>query len=69
MTYACPALEFMADTYLKKLQNKVLYTTGNFPRCILTCEFYVVFNIPHIYDYHVIQTAPVFLSERMLHDN
>jgi hypothetical protein len=36
MTYACPAWELAAATYLLKLQrmqNKVLRTTGNFPRC------------------------------------
>jgi hypothetical protein len=35
MTYACPACEFAADTYLLKLQrlqNKVLRTTGHFSR-------------------------------------
>jgi hypothetical protein len=34
MTYACPAWEFVADTYLLKLQhvqNKVLCTIDNFP--------------------------------------
>jgi hypothetical protein len=35
MTYASPAWEFAANTHLLKLQrlqNKVLRTTGNFPR-------------------------------------
>jgi hypothetical protein len=35
MTYACPAWEFAADILmlkLKRLQNKVHRTTGNFPR-------------------------------------
>jgi hypothetical protein len=35
MTYACPAWEFAAETYLLKLQrlqNKVLHTIGNFSR-------------------------------------
>jgi ribosome-binding factor A len=35
MTYACPTWDFVADTHLIKLhrlQNKVLRTTGNFPR-------------------------------------
>jgi hypothetical protein len=35
MTYACPAWEFAHDTFLLKLQrlqNKVRYTTGKFPR-------------------------------------
>jgi hypothetical protein len=36
MTYACPAWELAEDTYLLKLQrlqNKVLLTIGDFPRC------------------------------------
>jgi hypothetical protein len=36
ITFACPAFELAADTHLLKLlrlQNKVLRTTGNFPRC------------------------------------
>jgi hypothetical protein len=35
MTYACPTWKFAAETYLLKLQclqNKVLPTTGSFPR-------------------------------------
>jgi hypothetical protein len=35
MTYACPAWEFAAETYLLKLQrlqNKVLRTIGNLPK-------------------------------------
>jgi hypothetical protein len=35
MTYASPTWEFAANTHLLKLQrlqNKVLCTTGNFPR-------------------------------------
>jgi hypothetical protein len=36
MTYACPAWKLVADTYLLKLQlmqNSVLRTNANFPRC------------------------------------
>jgi hypothetical protein len=54
MTYACPALELAADTHLLKLQrlqNKVLHTTGNFPRHTPVCELHKTFNIPYIYDY------------------
>jgi hypothetical protein len=54
MTYACPTWEFVADTYLLKLQhlqNKVLHTTGNFPRCILVCDLNMVFNLPYVYNY------------------
>jgi hypothetical protein len=35
MTYVCPAWKFVADNHLpklKRLQNKVLRTIGNFPR-------------------------------------
>jgi hypothetical protein len=40
-TYACPAWELAAGTYLLKLQclqNKVLHTNGNFPRCTLVAH-------------------------------
>jgi hypothetical protein len=54
MTYTCLAWDFMADTYLLKLQNlqnKVLCNIGNLPRCMLTCILHVVFSIPYIYDF------------------
>jgi hypothetical protein len=54
MTYACPAWEFAAETHLLKLQriqNRVLRTTGNFPRHTSICDMHVAFQIPHIYDY------------------
>jgi hypothetical protein len=54
MTYACPAWELAADTYLLKLQslqNKVLRTTGKFPRCTPVCDLHTTFNLPYIYDY------------------
>jgi hypothetical protein len=54
MTYACPAWELAADTHplkLQRLQNKVLRTTGNFPRYTSVCELHKAFNIPYIYDY------------------
>jgi hypothetical protein len=53
MTYACSACEFAADTYLLKLQrllNKVLRTTGNFPRCIWTRDLHEI-KIPYAYDF------------------
>jgi hypothetical protein len=51
--YACPAWELATDTYLLKLQrlqNKVLRTTGNFPRCTPSaiCTQLLTF---HMYDY------------------
>jgi hypothetical protein len=45
MTYACPALEFEADTYrmkLQRLQNKVLGTTGKIPWRALTHDLQYV---------------------------
>jgi hypothetical protein len=53
MTYACPAWEFASDTILSKLQrlqNKVLRTTGNFPRCIPVRDLHTAFNLPYMYD-------------------
>jgi hypothetical protein len=46
--------EFAANTHLLKLQrlqNKVLRTTDNFPRCTPVRELHKAFNIPYIYDY------------------
>jgi hypothetical protein len=54
MIYACPALEFAADTHVLKsqhLQNKVLRTIGNFPRRTPVRELHVAFKIPYIYDF------------------
>jgi hypothetical protein len=36
---------------LQRLQNKLLRTTGNFPRRIPVCEFHKAFGVPYIYDY------------------
>jgi hypothetical protein len=54
MTYACSAWEFVADTHLLKLQrlqNKVLRTTGKFPRCAPVREVHMAFQVPYIHDY------------------
>jgi hypothetical protein len=54
MTYACPAWELAADTYLLKLQllqNEVLRTIGNFPRSTPVHNLHTVFNPPYVYDY------------------
>jgi hypothetical protein len=54
MTYACPTWEFAAETYLLKfqrLQNKVLRTTGNLPRCSLVRDMHEASQIPYVYDY------------------
>jgi hypothetical protein len=53
ITYACPAWEIAADTYLLKLQrlqNKVLHTIGNFPWCIPVRDMHTAFNLPCVYD-------------------
>jgi hypothetical protein len=53
MNYASPAWEFAADTHLiklQRLQNKVLRTTGNFPRRTPVRELHTAFNIPYVYD-------------------
>jgi hypothetical protein len=54
-TYACPAWEFAADTYLLKLQrlqNRVLRTIGNFLRRTPVRELHVAFKIPYVYDFN-----------------
>jgi hypothetical protein len=54
MTYACPSWELAADTYLLKLQhvqNRVLRTAGNLPRCTPVHDLHTVFNLPYVYDY------------------
>jgi hypothetical protein len=54
ITYACPAWELAADTYLLKLQslqNKVPHTIGYFSRCTLVRDLYTAFRLPRVYDY------------------
>jgi hypothetical protein len=54
MTYACPAWEFAADTQLLKLQrlqNKILRTTGNFPRRTPVRDLHTAFKILYVYDF------------------
>jgi hypothetical protein len=54
MTYASPAWEFAADAHLiklQRLQNKVLRTTGNFPRRTSVREMHMAFHLPYVYDY------------------
>jgi hypothetical protein len=53
-TYASPAWELAADTYLLKLQgkqNKIPCTTGNFPRGTPVRNLHTAFNLPYVYDY------------------
>jgi hypothetical protein len=54
MTYASPAWEFAADTYLiklQRLQNKVLRTIGNSSRRTPVREIHMAFHLPYVYDY------------------
>jgi hypothetical protein len=54
ITYACPARELAKDTSLLKLQrlqNKVLRTIENFPRCTSVRDMHTAFNLPYVYDY------------------
>jgi hypothetical protein len=54
MTYTCTAWEFTADTHLMKLprlQNKVLLTTGKFPRNTPIRDMHISLQIPYVYDY------------------
>jgi hypothetical protein len=54
MTYACLAWEFASDTHVLKpqcLQNKVLCTSGKFPRCTSVCNLHTAFKVPYVYNY------------------
>jgi hypothetical protein len=54
MTYAYPAWQLTADSYLLRLQclqNKVLRTIGNFPRCTPVHDLYTALNLPYVYGY------------------
>jgi hypothetical protein len=54
MTYACPAWKLATDTHLlelQRLQNKVLRTNGNFPRCTPVRDMHTAFNLHYVYDY------------------
>jgi hypothetical protein len=54
MTYACPVCELAAGInplQLQRMQNKVLRTIGNFPRCTPVRDFNTAFNLPYVYDY------------------
>jgi hypothetical protein len=54
MTYACSAWEFGAEIHLMKLQrlqNRVICTTGKFPRNTSTRDMHVAFQVPYVYDY------------------
>jgi hypothetical protein len=41
----------IAQLKLQRVQNKVLHTTGNFPRHTSIRDMHVGFQVPYIYDY------------------
>jgi hypothetical protein len=54
MTQACSVWEFEADTHLiklKRLQNKVHRSIGNFPRRPPVHEMQVSFHLPYVHNY------------------
>jgi hypothetical protein len=54
MTYAYFVWKFAADSHLfklQRLQNKVLQTTGNFPRRTPTRDLHMAFKISYLYDF------------------
>jgi hypothetical protein len=54
MTYACPAWEFVAECHLlklRRLQNKVLRTIGNFPKFTSVRDMHTASRMPFVYDY------------------
>jgi hypothetical protein len=54
ITYAFPAWELAAGTYLLKLQrmqNRGLCTIVNFPICTPARDLHTGFNLPYVYDY------------------
>jgi hypothetical protein len=53
VAYVCLACQSAADTQnlkLQRAQNKVLSATGKFPRCTMTRDLHVAFEIPNIRD-------------------
>jgi hypothetical protein len=54
ITYAYPTWEFAADIELLKLQclqNEILCTIGEFPKCTSVHKLHVAFQVLYIYDY------------------
>jgi hypothetical protein len=54
ITYACPAWEFAPECHilkLRRLQNKVLRTIGNFVKRISVRDTHKAFHMPYVYDY------------------
>jgi hypothetical protein len=65
MTYACPAWEFAEDAHLlkvKRLQNKVLHTTGKFPSCTPGHKLHTASQVPYsLSSLHTLPADPVTL--------
>jgi hypothetical protein len=71
LTYACPAWEFAADSYLLKLQrlqNRVLRTIGNLPSHTPIRDLHRSFKIPYLFDY-VTQLCRKQADAIRYHDN
>jgi hypothetical protein len=71
ITYACPAWELAADTYLlnlQRLQNKILQTTGNLPGCTPVRDLHTAFNLPYVY-YYVIKLCTQQAEVIKIHEN
>jgi hypothetical protein len=44
-------IDFTYLLKLQRIQNKVLRTIGNFPRCTPVRDMHTAFNHPYVYDY------------------
>jgi hypothetical protein len=50
MIYAYPAWKLVSDTYqlkLQRLKNKIICTTGKFPKCRPVPELHMTFQVPY----------------------
>jgi hypothetical protein len=58
--FYCEEIYYLSAFYLlklKRLQNKVLRTIGNFPSCTPVRDLHTAFNLPYIYNYITIVQA------------
>jgi hypothetical protein len=70
MTYACPILEFAADTRLMKLrylQNKIFRIIGKFPRNAPIRDMRISFQIPYAYGCICRKQAQVIQHHESIH--
>jgi hypothetical protein len=71
MANACPAWELLVDTYLLKfqrLQNNVVSTTENFPRCTPVRDLHTAFYLPYVYDY-ILKLCRQQVEDTQNHEN